>query len=260
MINIKYTSNQPFSKIFSGLIWKIVPDFKGLKVAIELRDPTQRQVSFSIIDLATNMVLAENIQTEEPWYFGIETFYKDILCLHGYTNESLPEHKGIVALNTNGTKIWENYQLSYYQNSYEGIIAYNPKIEPRRYILLDHTTGEQKPHLDLLIGENADFVNSNQELVFPKRIKTDDLQLPVYLEEGIEVEYLEKNGNRIIAWYQKTGSMLECNLVIYGVDNIVEYQDKIIAGIQNKLPSSFFVWKNFLIYIKNRSEFVSYLL
>src|SRR2546428_1251207 len=158
MLNSKVTLNHPFSKGFSGIIWKIEPDFNGTKVALELRDPTQKQVSFSIIDLDTNEVSAENIQVEERWYFGIETFYQDLLYLHGYTNESLPEHKGIIAFDTKGKKVWENYQLTYYQISIEGIIAYNSKIEPRRYVLLDRSSGEQTQQSISPIGQKDNLI------------------------------------------------------------------------------------------------------
>jgi len=70
---------------------------------------------------------------------------------------------------------------------------------------------------------------------------------------GNMMHYLEYNNLRIVSLHAlKGGELTQLLYIMNGVDNV--YEDILNAGIQKIQPEAFIMYKNCLIYIKNKSE------
>ena len=65
-------------------VWRLEIDALSKIVFIEVRDQSDKKVSFASINLETGKVLFDELQTEERWLTGIEAAYDGILLLHNY--------------------------------------------------------------------------------------------------------------------------------------------------------------------------------
>lgn len=258
MISLKDNLNTHFSKQFDGLVWKIEIDEACDIAALEIRHPGNKETSFTCIDLPSQTINFENLRLEEPWFCGIETISEGMLLLHYYVGESSPEHKGIIAFDgQTGKKRWEHYHLTFAGNYSIGFKAFNPMIEPHRYIFLDKNSGEQIPHQE----EKAQQVSRVSALKFPFEAYASSLPKVLQNENLVdEVEYLKLNQHDIYSVYVNEGQTLTNKIYVFNEAENVIWTDILLTDIQKKGFDTFFVYKNYLMYIKNRTEFVCYFL
>src|SRR5690606_11169518 len=129
--------------------------------AVESRDAGSRQTAFSVFNYQTGKVLLKEIRTESDWWWSLDRLHDDILFLHGYLSDNSPEHKGISAVDVyTGSIKWQNFQLTLENISDEGLIVYNPMLQPRKLQLASPQTGK--------IFHSIDTFNPlPRELVFP---------------------------------------------------------------------------------------------
>src|SRR5690606_8339823 len=140
----------------------------------------QKEVYFYAFDLKSNLFLMKEKTFEEKWLIGISGIYKGIAYFYGFENEFSPGRKGIIALNLYTQQVvWENYNYVLERISKDGILAYNAKIQPKRFELLDSETG-------LLLK------NVSQEEVMEYPIISNDIKIPEsHFEEEITNNFQE---------------------------------------------------------------------
>ena len=122
---------QTLSATFKGIIWRVETDDKHPVVAIESRDIANRNTCFSAFNYQTGECLFNEITVPESWFWSLDRVSNATILLHSFVNEGSPEHKGIVAINSAGDIIWQHYNKTLYDVANNGIITYDPKIQPR---------------------------------------------------------------------------------------------------------------------------------
>lgn len=187
---------------------------------------------------------------EEKWLIGISGIYKNTAYFYQFENEFSPARKGIIAFDLRNQNIlWENYNYVLENISYKGILAFNSRIQPRRFELLDPETG-------LLLK------NVKQEEISEYPTIINKIQIPdSHFSEEITQCYQELKINNldIRSGYKKQENTVNHILEIYRERNLI-FTDYLAKDIQKVSPDTFFVWFNRLVYIKDKSEIVVYLL
>lgn len=250
----KDTLNSIVSEKFEGIVWKLVPDAVLNLLFIETRNTDKKEVFFSCFDLNKQVFLWKNIQTEEKWYTGIETAYKGILLLHGYSHPGSPERKSIIAINYKDAEVsWQKYNDIFYQLHPEGLIVYNAKIEPRRYRLIDAQTGNEILQNSLI---DKGYTIERKDIQFPIN---DSEKIITFNWNNEEInlhhsELLNLGPKQIIAGFSTKGDILIQHLIILEND-VPVYYDLISEDAKGFVMESLFMIGNTLLYIKNKQEF-----
>lgn len=253
-----------FNKQFEGIIWKIRPDENGAHLALEIREPDQKKVSFSCINTASGNLVFNDIHLQEPWFCGLEGLAHGHAYLHGYLSETLPGHRGIFACSLeNGRINWEDYNLVFSHAVSEGVIAWNYKSEPRRYELINPENGQFVRLFNSVEEMEKETTDLPQpSLQFPEMVnlETEWLRhLPGSTLPGGDV--LLKGSLRIISFYTRAGEKkLDHHLYVVDHEKRLVHKDLLDRDILQPALDTFFVIGNQLCYIKRKSEILAYFL
>jgi len=240
----------PFiNETFPGVIWRMEIDSLSETIFMEIRDTGDKKVSFSSVDLLNGKPNFTGFTTPERWLTGMEAAYDGLLLLHNYQSEGAPVHKGIIAIDNKATICWSNYTYAFDHLTINGPIVYNAQIQPKKLFLADIKTGTAiRPYEPAIDTEPENYIEVPQ--IFP----------PSYLQQTLPIEphgdiihYVEHNNLRIVSLHSLKAEQLKQHLYIID-DGIIIYDDLLNAGIQKLQPESFIIYKNSLIYIKNKSE------
>ncbi|MDP9047845.1 MAG: DUF4905 domain-containing protein [Bacteroidota bacterium] len=235
---------------FKGDIWQLEIDEITETIFIEVRNGTEKQVSFSSIDLVKGKVCFKDFTTPERWLTGIETAFDGVLLLHNYLSETGPVHKGLVAVDGRSTEIlWSNYTLGFDHLTDEGPVVFDAHMHPRKLFLADIRTGATKR-----IYEPSIYKPLKNSVVKPEIIHQGSLpvEMPGMHPFGEQVHYLEYNNLRIVSLHALKAGILSQTIFIMDDAKIV-YEDLLNASIQKLQPEAFIMHKNHVIYIKNKS-------
>jgi hypothetical protein len=231
-----------------GIIWKIVLDDEQNCLAIESRTLT-KQVLFSVYDFNQQCFIILNYSFEEKWQLGLLALYQHKLILHGFENEFAPTQKNILVFNLIDKNIgWQNYSHTAQAIYKEGIVAYNAKIMPRKLELLDLNTGNSLG----LLKADSNLQELENQIILPEHQLSENIwntaQQLIYKDLFIRSLYLKNKDSytQIIEVYHKENNIL--------------LSDILNDNIQKLAEDTFFVWLGKLVYIRNKSEIVSYLL
>lgn len=235
------------SEKFDGMIWRMETDVLTDTVFIESRKAEDRLVSFSAIDLKSGVIRYKNLAVDEKWLTGIETAYNGILLLHGFQNESSPVHKGLTAIDGEGKILWSNYSYAFDYLSDRGPVIYNAQLQPKRLFIIDAFTGNNiqaasgfEPEIDKQIAyPDSSFENLN-------------VQLPVQAVANSK-HYLRYGKFIIVSLHAVNNSGFNQHLFVLQ-NNAVVFEDILNNNIQKQQPEAFILYKNCLLYIKNKSE------
>jgi hypothetical protein len=237
------------SKQFNGLIWRMEIDEVSNTIYLEIRKTEDKLVSFAAVDLISGTTKFEDITMPERWLTGIEAAYNNVLLLHGYQGQNAPVHRGITALGTNGAVLWSNYSIAFDHLSINGPITYAAQIQPRKLYLTDINTGANIRQFDSDLDK--EYVNN---IAFPQNIENSGLnfELPAESYKGV-VHYLTYNNYRIVSLHTLAEGQLEQHMYVWMDEDLI-YQDLLNSNIQKMQPEAFILFKNQVIYIKNKTE------
>jgi hypothetical protein len=245
------TMNQPYiNQQFSGAIWRLEIDEISDAIFIEVRNDTEKQVSFSSVDLISGDIHFKDLVTPERWLTGIETAYNGVLLLHNYQSATGPAHRGLTAIDIDGSVLWTNYIYAFDHLTTNGPVLYDTHIHPKKLFLADIKTGTTTR-----IYEPTIFTEIKSNIIVPEIISPDKLPHSAisFAVFGNSVHYLEYNNFRIVSLHTLQAGILKQYL--YVMDGTVKvYEDLLNTDIQKLQPEAFILHKNRLIYIKNKSE------
>lgn len=236
------------SKQLNGVIWRMEIDSLSDTIFLETRT-TDKQVSFTSVGLETGNTNFENYTTPERWLTGIEAAHDGFLLLHNYQSENTPVHKGITAINSKAQTAWSNYAYGFDHLTINGPVVFNLQIQPKKLFLIDVETGAILRPYNPAIDVEAD-----NHIVMPQSALLSNLTISVAenVHGGI-VQYLQYNKFRIVSLHTLSNGQLQQRLLIKDGATTV-YEDLLNTGIQKMQPESFILYKNLVIYIKNKSE------
>ncbi|WP_457127671.1 DUF4905 domain-containing protein [Mucilaginibacter sp. HD30] len=244
------TQFSPFiSKQFRGIIWRMEIDEISDTIYLEIRKAEDKLVTFAAVDLISGHTKFENIILPERWLTGIEAAYNNVLLVHGYLGQNAPVHRGLTALDENGSAIWSNYSIALDRLSVNGPIMYAAQIQPRKLFLTDIRTGANIKQFDSVV--DTEYVNS---VVFPHNVTDGELNFDLPVESyNRVVDYLSYNNYRIVSLHTLAEGQLIQSLYIWQNKDLV-YEDLLNDNIQKMQPEAFILYKNRIIYIKNKTQ------
>ncbi len=245
----KDTLKHLFSHTVKGIIWKIVLDDVREFIAIESRTK-EKEVYFYAYDYVNRQFLIKDKVFEEKWHLGLLGLTDGFLYLHGFENEHSPSQKQIIALDLAKDQIlWENYTHTAESICAEGIVAFNARVLPKRLELIHKQSGRSIKSI------------SNEELISLHPL-ANAIQLP---EEHFELDLWSSTQTlgyrdlQLKSFYQQNEHKTDHMLTVHQNGNLI-FTDYLNQDIQKLMQDTFFVWTNKLVYIRNKSEIVSYLL
>lgn len=249
----KYTLKASLTETFKGIIWKVETDGNNPIVAIETRTIADRITHYSAFNYETGECLFKEITVEDSWFWSLDKVHNGIVFLHGYIHESNPEHKGIIALNSDGNIKWQQFNQTLYDITDQGLLVYNPKIQPKIVELISVESGASLPlpQNHITISRNIIIPDIVMDLSLFSHLIPQDIHGPVF--------YKKVNNKDILVYHLKTKDLFTQQLTVYQ-DGSLLLEDILAADIQKLNPEAFFIEHNHLFYIRNnKREFVSYL-
>jgi len=157
-------------------------------------------------------------------------------------------HKGITAINKNAETVWSNYNYAFDHLSVNGPVLFNTQIQPKKMFLVEIKTGatlrSYNPSIDVEVDNYVQF----PEAALPSGLD---------LEAGIEVhgniiQSLHYNKFRIVSLHTLSEGQLQQRLFITDATALV-YEDLLNTDIQKMQPESFILYKNLVVYIKDKA-------
>ncbi|WP_374164770.1 DUF4905 domain-containing protein [Arcticibacter sp. MXS-1] len=239
---------------FEGVIWKVETDAMLPLVAIEARDPQTHTAYFSAFDFNSGRPLFEKFRLEDSWNWGLDAIHKGVTLLHGYVSDQSPEHKGIVAVDQTGEVIWQQFNKALYTVASEGLVVYNPSIQPRMFELIDIESGA------LLSSNTKDFKYPDRQITVPE-IQGADIIPPKFRPANLTGPVLHARiGYReFYAFHTVQNNVYTQKLLITDRNGLL-LEDFLERDIQKLQPEAFFIQHNHLFCIRNKKqEFVAYL-
>ena len=243
----------PFiSEQFSGTIWRLEIDGLNELLLLEIRKAEDKSVSFSSVNLLTGKINFREFTTPERWLTGMEAVYDGVLLLHYYESEAGPAHKGLMAVDAITAEVlWINYAYTFDHLSEDGLIVFDGRIQPRKLLLADIRTGMVKEY------KKQSYSNLVNNIIWPELVNKEMLPIPLFNIRAVEnsLYYLEHNNYKIVSLHALTEGRLSQSLYIAD-DDVIIYEDLLNTGIQKIQPEAFILYKNHLIYIKDKSRLI----
>lgn len=247
MVTNKDTLKQAYSTNCTGIIWKIALDEQKDIIAWECRT-LDKKVTFYAYDFVNKTELLHNFSFEENWLLSLTQVKNGIAYFNSYESASSPVQKGIIALDLKTKKIlWQNFSVSIHLISEEGVLVFDSKILPRKYQLLNFITGGLERNI--IITQLTHFSPIGNHILLPQLNHGTDILNSNYL--------LNFNNLNIKSYFKKLDQKINQFITIENNERIV-FSEIINEDIQKLSFDTFFVWHNLLVYIRNKSEIVSY--
>ncbi|WP_442796001.1 DUF4905 domain-containing protein [Pelobium manganitolerans] len=247
MIANKDSLKLAYSLKVEGIIWKIILDEAQDIMVWECRK-ADKSITFYAYDFINKQLLLDAYAFPPDWQLNIHTVHQGILYFTGLESEFSPVQKGIVAmdLSTKAT-VWQNFSVGLQAFTNEGIIAYDARLLPRKFVLLNAQTGVLLQNIETKDINNFTYLGN--DILLPKMLQGSailDTRYVLNYHNLTITSSFEPNNNayKQLIEVQKNGQLL--------------LQEIMNSEIQKLSFDTFFVWHNRLVYLKNKSEIVTY--
>lgn len=259
-------SKAKFSFSFDGIVWKLLLNFQHQILLLEIRSEETRKVHFAALDLQSNELLWRQEKLPETWWVGLFSTEGDKVVIHGFKDLQNPVHQKVFVLDLwSGKLLWnhEDYKaIKLINNSLYVTVDGNESI-----LQLDGSSGKTLGEVSLesfkALSENQGFQTSgwaqplhysNENQYFNKL--TSFIQQVTGKVAEKSVEYLEHKSKIIVSFYSVEAEKLVNYILVVDEEGQILFQDAIAKGLSLVALESFFLWKDQLIFIKNRKELV----
>ena len=229
-----------FEQSFDRTIWQQFVDSRSALLLLELRDSSNRSLSYVVFDLNTRKVLHDFVPTHDDWWSKIVLFQDQKIVFTTFKEDS-PEITGTYITDLAGKILWSN------SKSY-------PIITNQEIQLFDLNGQKQA-----LPESHNSFAISSPNLLepVPYLFETDHFNtVAAFLKDTLHVqpieaiEYLEYNEKIIIGFHILIENRLENSIIVLNNDGNILFQDIISTGRKGIGFGTFYVYKDHCIYIK----------
>lgn len=249
------------SHTFQGVIWNMLADGDNQRLFLEVRDPSERTVAFSALNLQNNQWLWKDIRLEEPWWISLRAISGDILLLTVYTDAGNPEKKSVVAYDVvkNHIAWWQNgFSLTSVNRLYvRGVDARFPEKES----ILDIFTGKVVQHVefDLADSQNFPVIRPFQYEEGTAHFSTvkDFLDSRLGILPVATIEYLEYESLIIVSVFVDEEGLANYLFGLSASGDVI-FREKLGENLKGVGLDTFFIFSGHLIFVKNKNELTSY--
>ncbi|MEO6285029.1 MAG: DUF4905 domain-containing protein [Dyadobacter sp.] len=254
-----------FSHTFSQNIWRVIPDSDpdSDQWIIELRDVSEKKVSFAVIDLRREQLVWQGEPEGTDWWTSLTAFTHGRIFLHNYRYPEIPEPTDLLAIAaSNGRLLWALPDHILVQPLGKSHLEVARKSAGQfQYMQCDAQSGELMPIQGMTDTHSEEII-----LTEPVRYKEGNVYYPrlaTFITETtgghipLSIDYLEKRPYIIFSYY------------IYQQDKIVQYllilTDRKELVLHEKLTekrdgmgsSTMMLKSSTLVFLKNNNEFSS---
>ena len=257
-------------------VWRILISSTD-KIVFETRNTEKKEAFFSCYKLDGGKKLFKGLQPVEKYWTGIEDVYEDIILFHRFAKPDMPGHKSIIAFDVLSKEIlWENNEYSFLFLLNNKIYCFVQKFEGRRFYTIDPYSGKLLEELgddSFSINEfkyKADEEKDWSGYLFPRifnaseieSVKFKDIVYSVTDKKSLngEIEYAEYKNKLYVNFHYNVGAgILENKLIVYDItiDKII-FSEILNSAVISYVPDSFFIYKDYLILLKEKNEVIVY--
>ena len=258
MKKIQVTYTEP-----GGIIWKLLPDEASNYLVIESRDGKLRKIMLSALNISSGAFIFKNEALPKPWWMGLKAVGHNKIILQGYKESNSPEPKGIYVFDLlTGLLLWQNEELNFYSF-----------LNPERIGLVTLGTDQNSVlEVNSVTGKRITETTKN-DYVHLVEEQTNKLFPLIYIEDnphyntiagfiGQEqkykcvgpIEYLEYGSSIIVSFYIQDNKKFTNILLLIDEEGNCLFKDILMDESDGVGMASFFVCKNKLIYIKNKTS------
>jgi len=208
-----------------GIIWKILPDENGDYLVIESRDGERRRTMLSALKLSNNNFLYIIDKLPKPWWIGLKAVEDTKIILQGYKESNSPEPKGFYVFDIETGKLLQTEEEEIYDapsDTTKNSVSFFPLLY-----------NEDNAHYKTIHG----FLEKNHG----------------YKGVG-PLEYLEFGTTILISFYIQSGKKYTNMLLVIDEEGTILLTDKLIEAADGVGMATFYICKNKLIYIKNKTS------
>lgn len=255
------TLDLSFSQPFHGIIWNTLADQNNQRLFLEVRNPDEKTVSFSALNLRNNQWLWKDVRLEEPWWISLRAIQGDILLLTVYTDTNNPDKKSVVAYDVIQNRLvwWSNgFSLTSVNSLYvRGVDVRFPEKET----ILDLFTGKPVQQVDFHLEDSQNFpvIRPFQYEEGTAHFDTvkDFLNSRLGILPVATIEYLEFEDLIIMSVFL-TDHDLANYLYGFNASGEVLMKEKLGDNLKGVGLDTFFIFSGHLMFVKNKNELTSY--
>jgi hypothetical protein len=262
-----------------GEIWRIHSSAAGTLVGEERRID-EKKALFFCLDREDGEELWRKESPGDNWWIGIEAVYGDTVFFHGFTSPDLPQHRGIIAVDTlTGKKLWEDKQLAWLGAGKDVVLGSAQTPGGQVFAELDRRSGLLRRKVDeaelpALKQAWRDWVANEQEELFPvpfDQLAAGQPEVASMIRNHCDVGYIPgsievaaTNDFVILdyhvastggtAWETPFTSTL---MVIERATGEIFHSDTIVRKGRTIIPELFFVRQDMLYYIRERRTLIA---
>ncbi len=244
------------------------------KLFIETRDTQAMKAYYHSYDLYSGKKIFSEYQMSEMFWLGIEAIKDDIVFFHRFAKPDMPGHRGVFAFDINTQKIlWESEEYAFLFLKDNLMYVYQERFEGRSFYTIDVESGVIVEEL----GENPTNINDLRDEA-ERSIDYSSYKFPERYSQNIGIENIDSVIAQEIKDVKITNSVefIDLNdLLIFNYHQLgedkklinkikafdLEKNKEVYSDILNKsanafAPDSFFMYKNFLIILKEKMEVI----
>lgn len=236
------------------MIFKVLSDEILPLLAIEIRHPTTKEVSFAVIDYQKSTLLFDGLGLDESWWVGLTGFVGGKLFFHTFEDKEYPAPKGmIVADALEQALLWEKKGAYIEEITENEVLISFLENDTKKIQLLDNQTGNS---LEKSSDQQRYTVN---QVIFPSQYEAGTGYFETvsnFLKQkfGVipvqQLDYLEFGDYIVIAYLTEGGSFI---LILNQIGEVLFHQ--IMDSKTNSVGAeSFFMVNNFIISIADRKK------
>jgi hypothetical protein len=254
-----------FSYTFSQNIWRILPHPKADRNewAVELRESSEKKVSFAMIDLSVPGVCWQLTPEGADWWTSLTAFSGRHIFLHNYRFPDLPQPTDLLGVSAEtGGLLWAlpNYVLVRTLESpfVEVATLTGDKVQKARYdvdkeILSPVPEETTQPESEIILKQPVRYKERN---VYFDRLSS-FLSDTIGISEPICIDYLDERPYMMFSYYIYEQEKVAQYLLIITDQRKIVFHEQLSEGRDGVGQSTMMLKGKTLVYLKNNNEFSS---
>lgn len=242
---MRQLSNLAFSFHVQGVIWKTAIDRKAGKLALEIRNQDELNVSYAILDLV-NHTLGEPMLIEgADWWSSLQLFEDGYLFIEKYQDPQNPLDKALIIANSGSGEVLKHLPGHQMIHVRDGKLIYQRIEDPSGQL------SEDLPEITMATGNH----HFSSPVVFQAGSPSFDVVKEYLSGQDITslVDYLEVENTIIISYYVGSEKELVRKLVVIREEQEI-YHEILDHQMEGIAPEGFFVFNNYLVFIVERKQ------
>jgi hypothetical protein len=245
----------------NGTIWNLLAEHESQLLILEVRNEEKFTTRFVALNYQTGRSVWE-ISLTEAWLINLVDARQGTLLVHTYTNRGNPDRKNLIAVDmATGKERWQVEDVSFYGWSSESILGYSSGEELTQ-VSINPRTGQIEK--GVWSGNIVDRMRSIERPIQYAADTEHFLTVKKYIRiikahtiEGV-VEYLELPIRTILSYYVKEETGLANYLLVLNQEGETLLVETLGKGLKGLGMDTFFHLADCVIFVKNKSELVSY--